>query len=282
MSHDAFWGDVRATIRREIIRLAKGTENVDNVYTITPIGEKMIEDLVQAFQDGQKVPGLSDKSDNVGLCTMNWPALACFTRYYAGTGINGEQRDYIRQQLAAGVSANDLTKDELLGTNWYECTGNEPEDEKNLCCPKEVLDDWYYQDLSKGVVPEKKTDGYSWLTIGLLGLGVFAVAVSLRALASVHPNPSSSPLALRRSRTSAEAASMLRAQLRTMIAKRHSFEVWDEARDYLTGAELDAPPYVFDAVTDLQRLVKDLNAGGKSTDEIKELDLMLDLSAGAA
>ena len=281
MSPEAFWGNVREVIRREFIRLARGTEGVDAGYTLTPAGEIMIDQMIEAFQAGKKVPGLPETSDQEGNCTMNWEALACFARYYGGKFLNGDQRQYIREQLSAGVSAKDLMKDELLGTNWYICTGQEPQDEKEVCCPNDVINDWYYKDLSKGVTPNPNT-GTSWGTVALIGLGVLGVAMTLRLLAGVHKNPASAAPSMHGGRTPEEKKAVERRKLRSRIAHRHSFEVWDETRDYLTGSGLGAPSYVFDAIGDLRGLVDDINATGSRTNEINELDRILDLSAGVS
>lgn len=190
MSDEAFWGGVRATIRREVIRLAKGTENIDNAYTLTPVGEKMIEDLVQAFVDGKQVPGLAPKADSSGKCIMNWWELACFTRYYAGTAVTGHSRDHIREQLAQGVTVKELMDDELVGMNWYFCDKEVPEDEKQYCCPPDLLDDWYYKDLTEGKVQE--TSGgtkNSILSIALIGIGVLAVAAAISVMSNTVAAP---------------------------------------------------------------------------------------------
>lgn len=194
MSSEAFWGAVRSTIRREIIRLAKGTENIDNAYTITPVGEKMIEDLVQAFVDGKQVPGLPAKADSSGHCLMNWWELACFARYYAGNAVTGISRDHIREQLAQGVTVKELMDDELVGMNWYFCDKEAPEDEKAYCCPPDLLDDWYYKDLTSGTVPESKDKASSsWATVALIALGIFAVAATVKILSTTVAAPARKP-----------------------------------------------------------------------------------------
>jgi hypothetical protein len=282
MSSEAFWGYVRATIRREWIRLAKGTENVDAGFELTATGEKMVDDLVQAFEDGKKVPGLSEISKSDAACTMNWVALACFARYYCGRALDGNLREYVREQLTAGVSANDLMKDELLGTNWYTCTGNEPEDEKSFCCPDDVINDWYYKALDTGKIPVAPSSGSSWITVALVGLGVFAVAMSIRFLSASHQNPASSVLTLPHGKTPQERQESVIRHLRLQTASMHTFEVWDETRDYLRGEADGGASYIFDAMKDLRSLVDHINATGKRTSENKELERILDLSAGAS
>lgn len=284
MSAEAFWGAVRSTIKREIIRLAKGTENVDDVYTLKPLGQKMVEDLIDAFKEGKTVPGLAAKENASEKCIMNWFELACFARWYAGDHINGDKREYIRQQLSYGVTAKELMQDEAIGENWYFCDGSEPEDEKGACCPADVLDDWYYQQLTQGIVPQIEPQKTSWLPIVFLGLGVFAVAMTVRAMSHhTQPNPSASIVPrFKPGKTPGEQAEINRRILRTSTAIKHSFEEWDEAREYLQGSRGGFDSHVTGVLDDLRDLVIQLKSIGQDTTDRKEIGRMLELSAGSS
>lgn len=291
MSDEAFWGAVRSVVKREIIRKAKGTENVDNVYTISSIGEKMIDDLVNAFKPNPEedkkinVPGLAAHEAS-GKCLMNWYALACFVRFYASDFVTGEMRDHILQQLNSGVTAQELIDDEIVGVNWYFCEDPNlvPEDEKNYCCPAEILDDWYYQELTQGKVPQVSPGGTSWLTVGLLGLGVFAVAMTIRAVSQhAQPNPSMNTIPVPSSGKTRKERDAIRAKvLRLNTARKHPFEEWDELREGLYSGDRIVSGYGWETFEDLHDLVESLRSIGIKTTDKTEAEWMLNLSAGVS
>lgn len=282
MSYDEFWGAVRETIRREGIRRAWGTKNVDKSYQLPTLFEKSVDTLIAAFKEGKHVPGLAERSDNSGKCIMNWYALACFARWYVSEDLSGEKRDYVLQQLRDGVTAEELIDDEAIGVNWYFCEGEVGEDVKQYCCPAELLDDWYYQQLTQGIVPQKSSDGPSWAGVLLLGVGVFAVAMTIRAVSQhAGTNPSAKvtlppPSA---GKTRSERDAIRSRALRSHAATRHSFEEWDELREYIGRAK---PSHVSDAAEDLHELIGNLNAIGTKTSESREIEWMLNMSAGVS
>lgn len=95
------------------------------------------EDVMVACKRGNVVPGYGLDLDTE-QCVMDWPAFACFARWYALSG----NRDAILAELKKGNPAPWTAPG--MPKPPYPCAPNDPINQ--MCCPSSVWLDPFYQE----------------------------------------------------------------------------------------------------------------------------------------
>lgn len=274
-----FWFAVRRVIKREWIRLRYGSAAINKIYDLTPAYAALLEELVAALQAAQMVPGLATSPDSDGKCLMNWLKLACFGRYYGM--LDGPSRRELLSMIADGQGEAEWAQSELLGHQWYFCipAPDATDPQAEWCCDPDITTDPYYAQLASDVDPDAGQDpapGIGGFATTMIVVGALSLLAALGLYAS-HELPRHNPTTEMRQGPSWKQVRTMRAA----VARRRSFEDWDEAAEYLRGSGSVPTGDVLEAAAEASDLSSRLSRMGLATSARREAEALVMIAAEA-
>jgi len=163
-----FLDQVSRTLSHEWLRLRGG------VAMDPAVEQGFLKDLLAAFQAGRVIPGYYRDADT-GKCSMYWPELACFARWYAQLDQVG--REMVLDELETGNPWPWTASGEYeFPPRPAPCEDGMTEQEIKWCCPDQVMGDPIYARDFPFEVPRKRNWG---LYGALIAAGVAVVGAAI-------------------------------------------------------------------------------------------------------